>query len=222
MAGARGGDGGGGEKKIKTRRVGAVTSSARDLRGCGGSRGALTPAPIPSEDAAPASAASASGVPRCAVPRGPGPARRPGRRSQAGLGEMPNRFPSLAAAPKCKRSLLPLGERAAATKWCLSGPEPQWRDGGRRWGSGWPGPEEGAGPTGGRLRLAGLGSRWGAGQGARRPAPAHSPLTPTRAHSQLLLLPLLLQEAGGGWCIKGEAPPNRVSSPRLFPSSGGG
>lgn len=46
-------------------------------------------------------------------------------------------------------------------------------------------------------------------------------LTPTGAHSQLLLVLLLvlllLQEAGGGWCIKGEAPPNRVSSPRTLP-----
>ena len=30
------------------------------------------------------------------------------------------------------------------------------------------------------------------------------------------MLLLLLQEAGGGWCIKGEAPPNRVSSPRTL------
>lgn len=42
-------------------------------------------------------------------------------------------------------------------------------------------------------------------------------LTPTGAHSQLLLVLLLLQEAGGGWCIKSEAPPNRVSSPRTLP-----
>lgn len=131
-------------------------------------------------------------------------------------GEMPNRFPSLAAAPKCKkkRSLLPLGERAAATKWCLSGPELQWRDGRGRIQAG-PARVRVLVPREGGSRWRGLGSRRGAGQVAAAGASALT-LTPTRAHSQLLLL-LLLQEAGGGWCIKGEAPPNRVSSPRTLP-----
>lgn len=88
-----------------------------------------------------------------------------------------------------------------------------------RWqgqGSGWPGPEEGAGPTGGRLRLAGARQPVGSWAGRSAAGASALTLTPTRAHSQLLLLPLLLQEAGGGWCIKGEAPPNRVSSPRTL------
>lgn len=69
-------------------------------------------------------------------------------------------------------------------------------------------------PREGGSSWRGLGSRRGAGQGAAAGASALT-LTPTRARSQL---PLLLQEeAGGGWCIKGEAPPNRVSSPRTLP-----
>lgn len=60
----------------------------------------------------------------------------------------------------------------------------------------------------------GLGSQRGAGQGAAAGASALT-LTPTRAHSQLLLL--LQKEAGGGWCVQGEAPPNRVSSPGTLP-----
>ncbi|OWK11900.1 hypothetical protein Celaphus_00003720 [Cervus elaphus hippelaphus] len=96
--------------------------------------------------------------------------------------------------------MVPFWTRAAVARW-------------QGQGSGWPGPEEGAGPTGGRLRLAG--ARQPAGSWAGRSAAGASALTltPTRAHSQLLLL----QEAGGGWCIKGEAPPNRVSSPRTLP-----
>lgn len=155
-------------------------------------------------------------VPRCAVPRGVWSRPLPRRRSQAGLGRCPTGSPCWQPLRNVKKkSLLPLGERAAATKWCLSGPELQWRDGRVRIQ---------AGPARGRVLVPreggsgwwGLGSRRGAGQGAAAGASALT-RTPTRAHSQLLLLLLLLQKAGGGWCIKGEAPPNRVSSPRTLP-----
>lgn len=92
--------------------------------------GALTSAPIPSEDAAPASSASGYQEALC-PPRGvwscpPTPETFPSR-----AGEMPNRFPLAGSGSKMQkiRTLLPLGERAAATKWCLSGPTLQGRDG---------------------------------------------------------------------------------------------
>lgn len=155
-------------------------------------------------------------VPRCAVPRGAGPARRPGGAQKRGWGDA-QQVPLVGSRSEMqKRSLLPLGERAAATKWCLSGPELQWRDGRGRIQAG-PARVRVLVPREGGSRWRGLGSRRGAGQVAVAGASALT-LTPTRAHSQLLLLlPLLLQEAGGGWCIKGEAPPNRVSSPRTLP-----
>lgn len=146
------------------------------------------------------------------APRGLVPPAAPGGAHKPGWGDA-QQVPLIGSRSEMqKRSLLPPGRAGSHDKMV-----PFWtRAAVARWqgqGSGWPGPEEGAGPTGGRLRLAG--ARQPAGSWAGRSAAGASALTltPTRAHSQLLLL----QEAGGGWCIKGEAPPNRVSSPRTLP-----
>ena len=147
------------------------------------------------------------------APRGLVPPAAPGGAHKPGWGDA-QQVPLVGSRSEMqKRSLLPPGRAGSHDKMV-----PFWtRAAEARWqgqASGWPGPEEGAGPTGGRLRLAG--ARQPAGSWAGRSAAGASALTltPTRAHSRLLLL--LLQEAGDGWCIKGEAPPNRVSSPRTL------
>lgn len=162
---------GGGERiKIKTRQRSCHllhSGSPRLRRRL--PRGALTSAPVPSEDAAPASG------PRRAAPRGVcarPPARPAGARSLAGLGRCPTGSPRRQPLQDAKMTPPPLGERAAATKWCLSGPTLQWRDGRGRMQAGRRG--DGAGPAGGRLRRAGAGEL---GR-ALRPAPAHSPSHP--------------------------------------------
>lgn len=165
-------------------------------------------------------------VPRCAVPQGVWSHPPPWRRSQAGLGRCPTGSPPWqplrnARGRKKKRSLLPSGEGAAATKWCLSGPELQ----GEMAGAGF----RPAGPGGGcwsHGRAAPAGGGWEAGGAlgrALRPAPATHPHTHTRALAAAAAAAAAAAvaaggwrlEAGGGWCIKGEAPPNRVSSPGL-------
>lgn len=157
-------------------------------------RGALTPAPIPSEDAAPASAASASGVPRCAVPRGVWSRPPPREASAKGLGRCPTGFHWQPLRNGQKRSLP--GSGVAATKWCLSGPE---RSGemGKGQVLGWSARSERVLGSHGRAAwLAGART----GKPGRLAAGASAlTLTPTRAHSQLLLPPLLLQRLEGGW-----------------------
>ena len=100
---------------------------------------------------------------RCA-PRGLVPPAAPGGAHKRGWGDA-QQVPLIGSRSEMqKRSLLP-PERAGSRDKMV----PFWtRAAVARWqgqGSGWPGPEEGAGPTGGLLRLAGEGSghRHGAG-----------------------------------------------------------
>lgn len=97
-------------------------------------------------------------VPRCAVPRGGWFRPLPRRRSQAGLGRCPTGSPCWQPLRKCKKKkkkippppgragsrdkMVPFWTWAAVARW-------QGQD------SAWPGAGEGAGPTGGRLRLVG-------------------------------------------------------------------
>lgn len=116
-----------------------------------------------------------------------------------------------------KRSLLPLGERAAATKWCLSGPGLQWRDGRGRIRAG-PARSRVLVPREGGSGWRGRGRRRGAGQGAAAGASALT-LTPTRAHSQLRCCRRRLEAAGA---LKARLLPAASAAPGLVPSSAGG
>lgn len=131
-------------------------------------------------------------VPRCAVPRGVWSRPPPRRRSQAGLGRCPTgslRWQPLRNAKKIppppgragsRDKMVPFWTRAAVARW-------QGQD------SGGPGPDEGAGPTGGRLELAGArqpaGSR--AGRCSRRQR--------THPHTHTRALAAAAAAAGGGW-----------------------
>lgn len=184
--------------------------------------GALTLAPIPSEDAVPASSASGYQEALC-PPRGVWSCLASQEALPSGSGEMPNRFPLVGSSSKMqkRRALLPLGERAAATKWCLSGPTLQWRDGRGRIQACLGG--EGACPTGGRLPQAGARKAGGELGRALRPAPAHSPSHPearTRSCCWWCCCSCCRRlEAAGA--LKARLLPTASAAPGLFPSSSG-
>ena len=150
-------------------------------------------------------------------PEGSGPARRPGRRSQAGLGRCPTGSPHWQPLRNAKKDpSSPLGERAAATKWCLSGPELQWRDGRGRVQAG-PARRTVLVPREGCSGWRGLGSRRGAGQGARRPAPAHSPSHPHARTSSCCCCCCCCRRLEAAGALKARLLPTASAAPGLFP-----
>ncbi|VTJ64893.1 Hypothetical predicted protein [Marmota monax] len=161
-------------------------------------------------------------VPRCAVPGGVWSRPPAPEALTSGAGEMPNRFPSLAAAPKCKKDpsspgrtgsrdkMVPFRTQAAVTRW-------QGQD------SGLPGRDEGVGPAGGRLRQEGAREAGGELGRALRPAPAHSPSHPharTRSSCCCCCCSCCRRlEAAGA--LKARLLPTASAAPGLFPSSSG-
>ncbi|EHB12577.1 hypothetical protein GW7_06978 [Heterocephalus glaber] len=128
--------------------------------------------------------------PRRAEPQGVC-ARQPRRLSHDGPGRCPTGPPGWQPLQNAKMIPPPLGEREAATKWCLSGPRLQWREGRGRIQAGRAG-EEGAGPTRGRLRReGGRGAGRERGRALRRRQRTH-PHTHTRALAAAA-------PAAGGW-----------------------
>lgn len=170
----------------------------------------LRPAPLP------------PGAKMRRAPRGPGP---PAAREAltSGAGEMPNRFPTLAAAPKCKK-----------------GPSSPWESGrpqqngafldpscsGEMAGAGFGLGRPGAGCwSHGRAAPAGGGEEGGGKLGrALRPAPAHSPSHPharTRSCCRRCCCCCRRRlEAAGA--LKARLLPTASAAPGLFPSSAGG
>lgn len=166
----------------------------------------LRPAPLP------------PGAKMRRAPRGPGP---PAAREAltSGAGEMPNRFPTLAAAPKCKK-----------------GPSSPWESGrprqngafldpscsGETAGAGFGLARPGAGcRSHGRAAPAGGGEEGGGELGrALRPAPAHSPSHPhARTRSRCRCCRRRLEAAGA---LKARLLPTASAAPGLFPSRAGG
>lgn len=148
------------------------------------------------------------------MPRGRWSRPLPRRRSQAGgLGRCPTgspRWQPLQNVKKKKKKISPPPGRAGSRDKMV----PFWTRAAvaRRQGqdSGWPGAGEGAGPTGGRFRPAGAGQAAASWAGRR---------TGPRTHPRALAAAAAAAGEGWrrGWCIQGEAPPSRVSSPRTLP-----
>lgn len=134
-------------------------------------------------------------VPRCAVPRGAGPARRPGGAQKRGWGDaqqvplvgsrsemQKKKIPPPPGRAGSRDKMVPFWTRAAVARW-------QGQD------SSWPGQGEGAGPTGGRLPLAGArtpAGSWAGRCGRRQRTHPHT-------HTRALAAAAAAAAAAGGW-----------------------